>query len=513
VPDPAPVDSPLWVGIDLGTQGVRAVLVDGAGAVLGGGSAPLESDARTDERHEQDPADWWRATCIATRAALAGRGDRPVGGVSIDSTSGTLVVQDAHGNAAGPALMYDDRRAAAEAVRVQDEGAELWTALGYRMQASWALPKVAWLVSRDAVPAGHRLAHQADHIGARLAGHPLPTDWSHALKTGYDLLADAWPTAVLDRLGIDPALLPPVVAPGERVATVSAAAAEETGIPAGTPIVAGMTDGCAAQVATAALAPGQWCSALGTTLVLKGSTRDLLHDPSGAVYCHRNPDGGWLPGGASSTGAGVLASELAGADLDALTERARERGVPEGATYPLAGRGERFPFVADDAEGFDIGGPADSDPTDRFHRVAHGVAYVERLAFDVLAGLGADVSGPVIATGGASNNDWWTQLRADVLQRPVAVPEHAGSAIGSAVLAAAEPGRLAATAAEMVRMRRSFEPDPARAAELTDGYARLVAALEDRGWLALKDRKATFRAAQDSNVAFLNSGTAGGGAS
>jgi hypothetical protein len=65
----------------------------------------------------------------------------------------------------------------------------------------------------------------------------------------------------------------------------------------------------------------------------------------------------------------------------------------------------------------------------------------------------------------------------------------------------------------MMRMRRSFEPDPARAAELTDGYARLVAALEDRGWLALKDRKATFRAAQDSNVAFLNSGTAGGGAS
>jgi sugar (pentulose or hexulose) kinase len=311
----------------------------------------------------------------------------------------------------------------------------------------------------------------------------VPTDWSHALKTGYDLLGDAWPVAVLDRLGVDPAVLPPVVAPGERVAVVSDAASEETGIPAGTPIVAGMTDGCAAQVATAALAPGQWCSALGTTLVLKGSTPELLHDPSGAVYCHRNPDGGWLPGGASSTGAGVLASELPGADLDELTERARERGVPAGATYPLAGRGERFPFVADDATGFDVGGPV-HDPATRLQRVAHGVAYVERLAFDVLAGLGADVSGPVVATGGASRNDWWTQLRADVLQRPVAVPEHSGSAIGSAVLAAAPPGRLAATAAEMVRMRRRFEPDPARADELTDGYGRLVEALRERGWMA-----------------------------
>ena len=217
MPDPEPVDAPLWLGIDLGTQGVRAVLVDGAGTVLGSGSAPLERDVRDGDRHEQDPAEWWRAACAATRAALAARGDRPVGGVSIDSTSGTLVVQDAQGRAAGPALMYDDRRAAAEAVRVQDEGAELWTTLGYRIQASWALPKVVWLAQRNAVPAGHRLAHQADHIGARLAGHPVPTDWSHALKTGYDLLGDAWPDAVLDRLGIDPAVLPPVVAPGERV--------------------------------------------------------------------------------------------------------------------------------------------------------------------------------------------------------------------------------------------------------------------------------------------------------
>jgi hypothetical protein len=81
------------------------------------------------------------------------------------------------------------------------------------------------------------------------------------------------------------------------------------------------------------------------------------------------------------------------------------------------------------------------------------------------------------------------------------------------VLAAAAPGKLAATAAEMVRMRRRFDPDPARAEELTDGYGRLVEALEDRGWLEPRFNKATFRAMQDSNVAFLNSETAGGTAS
>ncbi|MGH3588308.1 MAG: FGGY family carbohydrate kinase, partial [Pseudonocardia sp.] len=94
MPGPEPADAPLWLGVDLGTQGVRAVLVDAAGRVLGSGSAPLRHDLRDGARHEQDPSEWWDATCAATRGALADRGGRPVGGMSIDSTSGTLVVQD-----------------------------------------------------------------------------------------------------------------------------------------------------------------------------------------------------------------------------------------------------------------------------------------------------------------------------------------------------------------------------------------------------------------------------------
>ncbi|MEJ3657521.1 FGGY family carbohydrate kinase [Actinomycetes bacterium KLBMP 9759] len=473
----------VWLGVDIGTQGVRAVLVDGAGTLLGSGAAPLRSVHSADGRHEQDPSEWWSATCAATRAATAVAPDVTVDGMSIDSTSGTLVVQDGDCRPVGAGLLYDDRRGASEFDRVREAGGELWAQLGYRMQASWALPKVAWLAARAAIPAGNHVAHQADHIGARLTGHRVASDWSHVLKTGYDLLTDRWPTAVLDTIGIDPAVLPDVVRPGTRVGVVSAAAAQDSGIPAGTPVVAGMTDGCAAQVASAALAPGEWCSALGTTLVLKGSTEKLLRDPTGAVYSHRNPDGGWLPGGASSIGAGVLTADLPGADLDALTAQAATMGVPAGATYPLAGKGERFPFVAADAVGFDVGAPVGADGATRLQRVAHGVAYVERLAFDEIAELGAEVGDEVVVTGGATRNDWWTQLRADVLQRSLAVPERSGSAFGSAVLAAAPVGRLAATARDMVRIRRWFEPRPAAAAELDDGYRRLVAALRDRGWL------------------------------
>ncbi|WP_216362059.1 FGGY-family carbohydrate kinase [Pseudonocardia sp. N23] len=474
---------PVWVGIDLGTQGVRAVAVDAAGAVAGAGQAPLHRDVRDGPRHEQDPAEWWTATCAAVRGAVAGLRGRAVAAVAVDSTSGTLVVQDRRGLPAGPALMYDDIRAAARVPAVQEAGEAVWTALGYRMQAAWALPKLVELCATGAVPAGHTVVHQADHVVARLAGRPVATDTSHALKTGYDLLADRWPTDVLDRLGVASAVLPAVVIPGTRIATVSAAAAGECAIPAGTPVVAGMTDGCAAQVATGALAPGRWCSALGTTLVLKGATPALVRDPGGGVYCHRHPDGGWLPGGASNVGAAILSRDLPGADLAALTPAAAALGVPPGATYPLVGPGERFPFTDPAATGFDVGGPDAPTPAETFARVAHGVAYVEKLAFETLAGLGADVSGPVVATGGTSRNDWWCRLRADVLGRPVSVPEQAGSAFGAAVLAAAPPGSLARTAADMVRLRATFDPRPGRAAELADGYARLRAELATRGRL------------------------------
>nr|WP_279538850.1 FGGY-family carbohydrate kinase [Allobranchiibius sp. GilTou38] len=243
-----------------------------------------------------------------------------------------------------------------------------------------------------------------------------------------------------------------------------------------------MTDGCAAQIAAGALEIGHWSSALGTTLVVKGSTDELVLDPSGAVYCHRHPDGGWLPGGASSTGAGALRDAFThGEDLGRLTEQAAGLGVIPGATYPLIGRGERFPFVAADAVGF-VGGHADSDAA-RFAALCQGIAYVERLSYDVLASLGADTTGPVSFTGGPTANEWWNQLRCDLLGRPVQVPREPHPSTGMAMLAAAEPGRLTETVASMVGIGRSYSPDADRGGQLRQGYAELVTALAERGWL------------------------------
>jgi sugar (pentulose or hexulose) kinase len=481
----------IWIGIDLGTQSVRAVAVDGTGALLSMAARPLTS-RRDGRQHEQDPASWWTRTVevlAATTAELPPGATARIAGVAVCGTSGTVTLTDADGTPRTAGLMYDDTRAGDLAARVQEAGAPLWERLGYRMQPAWALPKLLWWQERGLLRDGARLAHQPDVVTAGLAGHPVAADSSHALKTGYDLLGRRWPTDVLQELGIDPGVLPDVVPAGAVLAVVGAAAAARTGVPAGVPVVAGMTDGCAAQLAAGALVPGEWNSVLGTTLALKGVTRELLRDATGAVYSHRAPHGDlWLPGGASSTGAGALTELFPGADLAALTEDARRlRDVP--LCYPLTGQGERFPFVAPEARGFWVDGEVErdlgfGDPAVGFAAVCLGVAHLERLCFDLLDDAGADVTGRVSFTGGGARNPWWNQLRCDLLGVPVRVPENAEPAVGMAVLAAGSvDGDLPAAAARMVRVRTELHPDADRADALAPGYDRFIDALAQRGWL------------------------------
>ncbi|MEU3416162.1 FGGY-family carbohydrate kinase [Streptomyces sp. NPDC006658] len=475
----------VHLGLDLGTQSARAVAVDGTGRLLGAASRPLTGH-RAGVRHEQDPESWWSALAAACREALTGTDPRRVRDLAVDATSGTVLLTDPAGVPLTPGLMYDDRRADAYTDRVNTLGAPVWDRLGYRaMQPSWALPKLLWLLDHTDLPAGARLLHQADLITWRLAGHQVPSDTGHALKTGYDLIAERWPEAELDALGVPAGLLPDVVRPGTVLGTVCAAAAEATGVPAGTLITAGTTDGCAAQIGAGALTPGAWNSVLGTTLVLKGASPHLVRDPGGVVYCHRGPGNTWLPGGASSSGAGVLARRFPGArpaDLDALTARAAATGSTA-VVYPLAGPGgERFPFRAKGAVPFTLGEP--SGEAEEFHACLLGTALVERLCFDYLDHLGAPVAGPLTFTGGGARNRYWTQLRADVLGRCARLPEQTESALGMAVLAATASGAtLRDAAGSMVRPGAEVRPDPDRTARLLPVYLDFVDALARRGWL------------------------------
>ncbi|HEY2223287.1 FGGY-family carbohydrate kinase [Actinomycetospora sp.] len=491
--------SRIWIGVDLGTQGVRAVAVDDVGTVRASASQRLSSRRwRGDDgsaRHEQDPAAWCAGADQVLAEVGSGVGAADVAGVAVDGTSGTVVLTTPDGTPLTPGVMYDDARGRAHAGTVRQAGAALWAELGYRVGDSWALPTALALLA-DHPDA--RVRHQTDHVTAHLVGHPTATDTSTALKTGYDLRRDRWPADVLDALGLDPGRLPEVVAPGAELGRVGPEASERCGLAVGTPVLAGMTDGCAAQLGAGAVAPGEWNAVLGTTLVVKGVTAELLRDPGGTVYCHRGPQGGWwLPGGASNVGAAVLADVVDPARFDPVTA-ALEADPPADVpvVLPLRGRGERFPFDAPEAVGFWLDGerPRGLDSlvdavgeTAAFAGLAEGVAFVERLAFSHLAAIGAEVSGRRVISGGATANGWWNRRRAAVLGVPLVRPRAAEPAVGMALLAraaadagGAEPDLVAARDT-MVHVAETYEPAPDPAVE--DRYGRFEAALVGKGWV------------------------------
>jgi len=469
----------LFVGLDVGTQGARAVACDAEGRVAGEASAPFAHPA-TEPRpgwHEQRPGDWWSAAVKALRAATdqaraAGHPREALGRIAATSTSGTVLLVDAAGRPLLPAIMYSDGRAAEEAEACNDAGRLLTEKLGARFSASFALPKILWLARHRPrrLEAAARICHAADFVVGRLTGRYHVSDTSNALKTGYDLVDGRWP-AFFGDLGIPLAKLPDIVRPGEPIGHVTTQAADATGLSRAAIVVAGATDGTAGFLASGACRVGQWCSTLGTTLVLRGVSDRLLRDPLGRVYSHAHPEGYWLPGAASNVGGECIEVRFKGRNLAALDAQVAGHLPNKLILYPLARRGERFPFVDPAARGFVKGKP--SSRAELYAACLEAVAFVERWGLEIMAGLGAPIAGPLHASGGAAASAVWLHLRATVLNRPLRVAADAHSAKGAALLAAASAfGSLGEAVARMVRFERTIEPRVRLRSYFDDKYAR-----------------------------------------
>jgi len=472
----------LVSGVDLGTGGVRVVVCDAQGAIVAEAAQDLGS-VHEGLRFEQDPREWWQAATACLRAVVQqvqGRGS--IVAVSVAATSGTIALIDGHGTPLGPALMYSDARSATEAIVLNQWPIDNNNTI--RLNSSWGLPKLLWLLRHvpETVAQAAYFVHAGDVLTGYLCGDWGVTDWTQALKTGYDLEAQAWSTVTEHALREDLRRLPRVVAPGTVLGTITKDAARETGLPPTTLVVAGMTDSCAAQIASGAAEPGQWMSVLGTTLVIKGVSHELLHDPLGRVYSHRHPQGYWLPGAASNVGGAAL-RRWPRAELAALDRAAAQLSPTSLTIYPLVGMGERFPFVRLEAQGFVLGRP-DGD-AQLYAATLEGVAYVERLGYAVLAELGADITGPLVTSGGGAHSEVWTQIRADVLQMPIRVPQATGADIGAALLAASATlyPDLTAAARAMVRLNDPVFPRSEHVSAYAEGYGRFIAACRDRGYL------------------------------
>ena len=483
----------VFCGIDVGTQGARCVLVTRQGEVVGDGESSFHTPAvkgLPEGWFEQEPEDWLRATATAVCGAV-GKLKSPdrtlqVGAVGVTSTSGTLCAVGDGGRPLGRAVMYNDSRSKAQAQAVQAAGAALAASLGYRFNASFGLPKILWLKnhSPDLFAEARHFISPTDFIIGWLTGDWGRTDQTNALKFGYDLLDDRWPEFIEGDLGIPLEKMPRVQTSGQKAGKLSPERALELGLPARTPVAAGLTDGCASQISSGAVAPGDFNTTIGTTLVVKGVTEKLLLDPKGRVYCHRHPDGWWLPGGASNTGAECIAVEFDPGERERLSSVALAHSPSGLLAYPLVGRGERFPFSHAGAEAFLIGKAGSRE--ELFVACLEGVACLERLAFEVVEELGARVGDLIYSAGGGAQNEAWLQIRADTLNRTVLRPAVVGGAMGAAITGAVMCGfnTITQAARQMVRIERATTPRADMIAAYNDKYARFREECRRRGYLS-----------------------------
>ncbi len=483
----------IFIGLDVGTSGARAVACGADGTIIAGAKRDLQgTDIVPDSRGRfEQPPESWRKAAIECLSGVGGELDAKgiardsLSAISVTSTSGTLVAVGRCGAAVGPAIMYNDLRASAESGVCNEAGAELVGKLGYSFNPSFTLPKLlhALRVQTDIYGGAAWFGSPADYLNTVLCGTRTPTDQTNALKLGYDLIENRWPDFIINELGIARDLLPDVTTPGTLIGMLCSEIAELTGLPRGTPIAAGMTDGCASQVAAGALAPGQWSSTIGTTLVIKGVTREILLDPQGAIYCHRHPMSYWLPGGASNVGADCVTKRFGGEDLERLGREALAASPSALTIYPLERKGERYPFRRDDAEGFVIGEARSRG--ELFAGYLEGVAHVERLAYERLMELGAEVGGEILVSGGGTNSDAWLQIRADVLNKALLKPAAAFAAMGAAALAASQTafGNIVEAARAMIRMEKRIEPRRELSSAYDDQHERFLEALRKRGYI------------------------------
>ncbi len=483
----------LFMGCDVGTGGVRVVVATPTGETLVSNSQSFndcEILGLPEGWHEQRPERWKKASLDCLRVAVKELKDKgysadDIYALAVTSTSGTLVALDTNNKPLYPAIMYNDGRAQAECEHLNSITGDFIEKMGYRFAASFALAKILWLKNNksEIYEKTALFVHSCDYINGCLSGDFHITDFSNALKTGYDIADFRWPDFIESQAGIPLAKLPQVVKPGEVIGHISKQTSMMTGLPVTCQVCAGMTDSNAAFLATGAAQPGDWFTSLGTTLGVKGISRQPLKDPAGVIYCHRHPDGWWLPGAAGNTGGECLSVKFKDKNLADLDQAAAQRGPSNVVVYPLVRKGERFPFVNPAAQGFILGNA--QDEIDLYRGYLEGVALTERLGYEILENLGADIGAVIYSGGGGSRSRLWMQIRADVLGKALIKPVNPEAAVGCAVLAASQTHfkSLSEAVQAMAKLETPVEPRVTHKAQYDKKYQRFKDELIQNGYL------------------------------
>ena len=446
----------FWLGIDIGTGGSRALLVDEKGHVRAGITAAHEEMAM--ERPlwaEQHPGNWWAAAQEAVRGVLAQAGiaGSQIKGIGLSGQMHGLTLLDEGNAVIRPALIWCDQRSQAQVDWInQTAGAANileWTA--NPVLTGFTLPKLLWV--RDHEPANfERIRHlllPKDYVRFQLTGE-YATDVSDASGTAmFDVVGRRWSAPLMDKLKLDRGILPKAYESHEVSGVVSAAAAKLTGLAAGTPVVGGGGDQAASAVGNGIVETGIASCTLGTSGVVFAHQDTPAYDPAGRVhtFCHAVP-GKWHVMGVTQ-GAGLslqwFRNQLApGEDYDRLTaEAARSPLGAQGLFWLPYLMGERTPHLNAAARAAWVGLTAKHGRADMIRAVIEGVSFSQMDCLGIIDSLGANIAS-VRLSGGGAKSPFWRQMLADVFARPVStLATQEGSAFGAALLAMTGTGAFA----------------------------------------------------------------------
>ncbi|MBS7225706.1 MAG: xylulokinase [Clostridiaceae bacterium] len=479
------------LGIDIGTSGTKTVLFDTDGHVAASKTVEYPMAQPQNGWAEQNPEDWWQAVCAGTRAVLEQSGADPasVRGIGLSGQMHSLVMLDEHNEVLRPAILWCDQRTAAECEEIHAlVGKERYLEITANPALTgFTAGKILW-VRKHEPEIYARCRHillAKDYIRLKLCG-VYATEVSDASGMGLlDVPNRCWSDEVLEKLGIDRALLADIYESPEVTGRVTQEAAHLTGLAAGTIVVGGAGDNAAAAVGTGVVEDGKAFATIGTSGVVFAHTSKLSIDPHGRVhtFCCAVP-GAWhvmgvtLAAGQSLKwyrdnfcGTDVQQAEKQGVDSYALLDQAAAE-VPIGSNrliYLPYLMGERTPHLDPDCRGAFVGLSGLHTRYDLLRAVMEGVTYSLKDCAAILDEMGVQPD-VILACGGGGTSPLWRQMLADVLRCPVATTvSKEGPALGVAILAGVGAG-IYASVEEGCQKLISVNPPQSPVAQNAQSY-------------------------------------------
>jgi xylulokinase len=505
--------SDAFLGLDIGTSGVKAILIDGRGELRASATAPLTMATPQPGWAEQDPEQWWQAARAATRDALTQVPGVRIAAVGISGQMHSSVFLDKAGQVIRPALLWCDGRTTAECEEITraaggEEQLRAW--VSNPALEGFTLPKVLWL--RNHEPAAYdRLATvllAKDYIRYRLTGALVtePSDASGTLM--FDPARGCWSDDILQAVGVSRALLPAVGESAEPLGQVTAQAAAATGLAAGIPVVGGGADNACGAAGVGAVAPGEAVASWGTSGTVLAPTDRPRVDPLLRAHTFRHvlPRVWYVMGVVLSAGGAfawyrdMLVGARAraegegegegdgedegggggGGDARLDEEAARVSPGADGLTFLPYLQGERTPHRDATLRGALLGLSLAHTRAHVTRAILEGVCCALRDSLEILRELGL-APDRMLLTGGGARSPFLRRLQADVLGLPVhsSVREE-GPAYGAALLAAVGAGAFAdleAAVGATVQRSALEHPDPSSCSAYDEVYARYRASL------------------------------------